>query len=94
MWYENTEGINGTVRWGRQISVTDSARRPQSIAVADIDRDGKLDLASANDYGNELAWYKNENRDGTGWTKQVVSKYRNLRLLLLQISILTGTLTS
>jgi hypothetical protein len=59
-WFENLDG-RGT--FGHERVLTNEAYDVRSIAAADLDNDGDLDLMSNTFYG-QLAWY--ENLDGNG----------------------------
>ena len=56
-WYKNTDG-KGT--FGQQIIVTTRVIDAQSVTVGDFNGDGWLDLASASDADNKIAWYQND----------------------------------
>ncbi len=60
-WYENLDGF-GT--FSRLRIISDTVDRANSVYAADIDGDGDLDVLSAGDFQNEIAWY--ENTDGLG----------------------------
>ena len=56
-WYENIDG-KGT--FGQQIVVTTKAKFAASIVVGDLNGDGWLDLASASQNDDKIAWYQND----------------------------------
>lgn len=60
-WYENTDGAGN---FGAQQVISNQCQYAMSVAVADIDNDGDLDVLSASLSDDKLAWY--ENTDGTG----------------------------
>jgi hypothetical protein len=62
-WYQNTDG-KGNFGPQRRISTRDA--RAQSVAAADVDGDGDLDVLSASSsyYDGKIVWY--QNTDGTG----------------------------
>ncbi|MCH8828478.1 MAG: VCBS repeat-containing protein [Planctomycetes bacterium] len=69
-WYENTAG-DGSAWTKMEISIiADGAR---SVAVADIDGDGDLDVISASYEDDKIAWYENTAGDGSAWTEIVVT---------------------
>jgi len=60
-WYENTDGAGS---FGPQRIITDSAEGAGSVAAADLDGDGALDVASCSRTDDTVAWF--ENRNGLG----------------------------
>ncbi len=55
-WYENIDG-NGT--FGEQKIITTSTDYVQSVYASDIDGDGDLDVLSASQDDDKIAWYEN-----------------------------------
>lgn len=53
--------------------VTDAAIRVRDVNVADIDGDGDLDLYSASDGDDTIAWYENVDGSGRVWVKHIVT---------------------
>ena len=68
-WYENVDGAGA---FGAQQVVSAVADGAYSVAAADLDGDGDLDLASACSVGNKIVWYEN-NGTGSFGAEQVVS---------------------
>ncbi len=69
-WYENKEG-QGT--FGDLRLITAAAVGAVSVAAADLDGDGDIDVLSAS-YGDDtIAWYENTDGDGTFGAQQVIS---------------------
>lgn len=60
-WAENTDGL-GT--FGDTQEITDQASQASSVYAADFDNDGDMDVVSASENDNKIAWY--ENLDGLG----------------------------
>ena len=50
-----------------------SADGAQSVFAADLDGDGDMDLASASNGDNKIAWYENTDGNGTFGSQQIVS---------------------
>ncbi len=69
-WYENVNG-DGTV-WTEHI-ITSNALGAWSVYATDIDGDGDIDVLSASELDNEIAWYENVNGLGTVWTEHIIS---------------------
>ena len=61
VWYENLDGM-GT--FGEKQSITTDADNGGDVFAVDLDNDGDIDILSASDNDNKIAWY--ENLDGTG----------------------------
>ncbi len=71
--YENLLRQTGSVSF-RPLVVANDAMRVRDVNVADLDGDGDLDLFSANDGDNTVAWYENLNGSGAAWTKRIVTR--------------------
>jgi len=69
-WYENTDG-NGT--FGTQQVISINANGANSVYCGDIDGDGDMDVLSASEDDNKIAWYENTDGNGTFGTQQVIS---------------------
>jgi len=60
-WYENTDGAGS---FGTQQTIATGLDAPTTIATADVDGDGDLDVFSGLGVGDQVLWY--ENTDGQG----------------------------
>ena len=69
-WYENTDGAGtfGTVQ-----SITALADGAVDAVAADVDGDGDLDVISASELDNRIAWYENTDGGATFGSQQTVS---------------------
>jgi uncharacterized small protein (DUF1192 family) len=75
-WYENQIGENGADAdgFGAQQVITTNAERAWSVAVGDLDGDGDLDVLSASQFDDKIAWYENEvGESGAFGEQQVIS---------------------
>jgi len=68
-WYENAAGDASL--W-REHLVSGEANGAEGVVAADLDRDGDLDLISAAELGNEIAWYENRGGD-RAWIARAVT---------------------
>ncbi len=57
MWYENTDGLGS---FGTRNVISNIARGPNQLWVADLNGDDKQDVMVACEIGNNLVWYQNE----------------------------------
>jgi hypothetical protein len=64
-WYENNNGDGSSWTAANIDTNADSAK---SVFAADMDGDGDMDIVSASYKDNTIAWYKNNNGDGSSWT--------------------------
>jgi len=69
-WYENTEG-DASVWTEREIST--SAQGARSVFASDMDGDHDLDVLSASQDDDKIAWYENTVGDGSVWTEREIS---------------------
>jgi len=71
--YENQLRQTGVPTFIARV-VTDTAIRVRDVNVADLDGDGDLDLYSASDGDDTIAWYENVDGAGRTWVKHIVSQ--------------------
>jgi len=64
-WYENTAGDGSA--W-TTVTISSAANGATAVAVGDLDSDGTLDVVSASSEDDKIAWYSNDNGDGSAWT--------------------------
>jgi len=70
LWHENTLG-DGTAWMDRPVSL--ALLDPRSVRVADLDRDGELDVLTASAGDGTIAWHENLAGDGSMWTPRAIS---------------------
>jgi hypothetical protein len=69
-WHENTDAKG---RFGRQQIITAQADGATSVATADVDGDGDLDVLSASEADHKIAWYDNTDGKGNFGPQQVIT---------------------
>ena len=69
-WYENTAG-NGTAFTTH--TITTAADGASGVSVGDVDGDGDLDVLSASQYDDKIAWYENTTGDGSAFTAHTIA---------------------
>lgn len=70
-WYENLGGRPPTFQ---RHTVTRQAIYARSVYAADLDGDGDLDLMSASQNDNKVAWYENLGGTPLQWREQVIDR--------------------
>ena len=66
-WYENTADFTFEPWWTAS-DIATSVDGVQSVFAADMDNDGDMDILSASRHDDTIAWYENNNGDGSSWT--------------------------
>jgi uncharacterized protein YuzB (UPF0349 family) len=69
-WYQNWLNVDGT--FGSQQVITTMADGAQTVYAADMDSDGDLDVLSASQNDDKIAWYPNLGQGNFG-TQQVIT---------------------
>jgi hypothetical protein len=69
-WYENTDG-KGT--FGHQQVITTQANGANSVYAVDLDGDGDIDVLSASEHDDQIAWYENTDGKGTFGDHQLIT---------------------
>ena len=64
-WYENDGAADPS--WTASTIAT-SADQPQSVFAADMDNDGDMDIVSASDGDDTIAWYENDGASDPSWS--------------------------
>jgi hypothetical protein len=66
-WYENTATFSFDPTWSAS-DIDTNADGAFSVFAADMDNDGDMDIVSASADDSTIAWYENNNGDGSSWT--------------------------
>jgi len=69
-WYENTDGAGS---FGSQQVISTAAGGAHAVFAADVDGDGDLDVLSASQTDDKIAWYENTDGAGSFGSQQVIS---------------------
>ncbi|MEW5987775.1 MAG: FG-GAP-like repeat-containing protein, partial [Chloroflexota bacterium] len=69
-WWQNVDG-SGLI-W-LKYTVAAGFNGAQSVAVGDLDGDGRLDIVAAARWVNQITWYQNVTGDGVIWNSVVLS---------------------
>ena len=64
-WYENNGAADPTFTTANIATSADGAQR---VFIADLDKDGDLDIVSGSAFDNTIAWYKNDGAADPTWT--------------------------
>ena len=64
-WYENNGAADPS--WTSS-NIATSADQPQSVFAADMDNDGDMDIVSASDGDDTIAWYENNGAVDPTWS--------------------------
>ena len=69
-WYENDGGVDPAFT---DHTISTNANSGRMVAVGDLDGDGDLDIASASEFDNKIAWYENDGNTDPTFTEFVIS---------------------
>ncbi len=71
-WYENLS-IHRNAPFTAEKLVQGSLTNAQAVVAADVDRDGDLDLFSASQVDNRIAWLENTVGDASAWSLHTIT---------------------
>ncbi len=69
-WYENTDGLGS---FGPELIITTEAEKARSVYATDLDGDGDMDVLSASEDNDKIAWYENTDGLGNFGPEQIIS---------------------
>ena len=69
VWFENT---NGQGSFSAQQIISDETNGITSATAADVDNDGDMDVISTSTIGWDVAWYENQDGQGSFGAKQLI----------------------
>jgi len=69
-WYENTDGLGS---FSSQKIISTNTASAISVYAADIDGDGDLDVLSASQSDDKIAWYENTDGKGSFGSQQIIT---------------------
>ncbi|MCB0465965.1 MAG: T9SS type A sorting domain-containing protein [Aequorivita sp.] len=69
-WYENTDGQGS---FGPQQVITTNADGAYGVSATDLDMDGDMDVLSASEYDDKIAWYENTDGQGSFDAQQIIT---------------------
>lgn len=70
VWHENSDGL-GT--FGTQHLISVAIQGTASVIAADIDRDGAIDVLTASQLDNKIAWYRNNDGAGSFGNQRIIT---------------------
>lgn len=71
IWFQNLDGL-GT--FGQVNFVVSKTLAPQAVVAADLDDDGDMDILTASEEDDKIAWLENKDGNGTEWVQQVITR--------------------
>lgn len=78
-WYENIQLPTSYLQsriWVLHV-IDYNAVNVASVIAIDMDNDGSIDVVSASQEGDTVAWYNNTDNDGTTWAKHQIATSAN-----------------
>ena len=69
-WYENTDG---QANFSTEKIITTNANAAKSVFASDLDNDGDMDVLSASQLDDKIAWYENMDGQGNFSSEQIIS---------------------
>ena len=65
--------INSLAQFGSQQNISTNANGARSVFSVDIDGDGDMDILSASDFDDKIAWYENLDGKGNFSSQKIIS---------------------
>jgi len=73
-WYENTDGEGN---FSTQKIISTNTGEVQTVTASDLDDDGDMDVLSASETDDKVAWYENTDGDGSFSDQKIISENAN-----------------
>ncbi|MEE9609589.1 MAG: VCBS repeat-containing protein [Myxococcota bacterium] len=71
-WHENV-GLHRNAAFPVELVVSTSAEQAHAVFAADVDGDGDVDVLSASELDDEIAWYENLDGLGSSWLEHSIT---------------------
>jgi hypothetical protein len=73
LWFQNPGKPCDTKPWTRHV-ITTKLHRAYDVCQADLNGDGRPDVAASTWIGNSFAWFENSGKAGAEWVKHVLDE--------------------
>ena len=65
--------VAGDIPFSEIITIDPEYNAAASVQIADIDGDGDGDIVCSSEFGDEVTWFENTNRDGSNWVEHTLT---------------------
>jgi len=73
LWFQNPGKPCDVRAWTRHV-ITTKLHRAYDVCLADLNGDGRADVAASTWVGNSFAWFENPGKTGAEWVKHVLDE--------------------